>query len=230
MHSVTAIFAIVGSAECCASLGSEMTASRSHAAPTAASPSPTVGAARCDRTDIVFVVDSSGSIQRFNWPVILNFIRRIVNDFTIGPRNVQIGVTLFGDTVVPQFQLNTYRSGGAAGTPASHSLTPTVPSCQCIRTSHSPKLLQHELSCKILLLVQHLSLRSAFRCRLRNVVLSAEKPTPSSSTEICNLGALPRSILFSQYSHLSGLQMKRSQHSKNHSVFLLSIAATSSRS
>ncbi len=68
-----------------------------------------VNPVRCDKTDIVFVVDSSGSIQRYNWPEVLRFMRRVVNDFTIGDNNVRVGVTLFGDNVAPQFQLNTYR-------------------------------------------------------------------------------------------------------------------------
>ena len=64
--------------------------------------------ASCDLEDIVFVVDSSGSILQQNWPLVLNFMRNIVQDLTIGPDNVQIGVVIFGDYVYPQFQLNTY--------------------------------------------------------------------------------------------------------------------------
>ena len=60
-------------------------------------------------TDLVFVVDSSGSILRNNWQLVLQFMQNIVNDFTIGPNDIQIGVTLFGNNVEPQFQLNTYR-------------------------------------------------------------------------------------------------------------------------
>ena len=50
----------------------------------------------CTQGDIVFVVDSSGSIYRENWNTILDFMKRLVNDFTIGPDNIQVGVTLFG--------------------------------------------------------------------------------------------------------------------------------------
>ena len=35
-------------------------------------------------------------------------MKNIVRDLTIGPNNVQIGVTIFGDSNYPQFQLNTY--------------------------------------------------------------------------------------------------------------------------
>lgn len=50
----------------------------------------------CERSDVVFVVDSSGSIYRQNWPLILDFMRRLVEDFQIGPDNTRVGVTLFG--------------------------------------------------------------------------------------------------------------------------------------
>ena len=65
-------------------------------------------APNCEMEDIVFIVDSSGSIQEQNWPLVLNFMKNIVRDFTIGPNNVQIGIAAFGDYVYPQFQLNTY--------------------------------------------------------------------------------------------------------------------------
>ena len=56
----------------------------------------------------MFLVDSSGSIQRNNWQTVLNFMKNIVRDFTIGPNNVRIGVAIFGNDVQPMFQLNTY--------------------------------------------------------------------------------------------------------------------------
>ncbi len=64
----------------------------------------------CFQEDIVFLVDSSGSIYRQNWQTILDFMKNIVRDFTIGPNNVRIGVAIFGDDVQPMFQLNTYSS------------------------------------------------------------------------------------------------------------------------
>ncbi len=59
----------------------------------------------------MFLVDSSGSIYRYNWPTVLNFMRRLVEDFTIGPDDVQVGVALFGNDVELQFHLNEYRYG-----------------------------------------------------------------------------------------------------------------------
>ena len=56
----------------------------------------------------MFLVDSSGSIQRNNWPTVLNFMKSLVRDFTIGPNNARVGVAIFGNAVQPIFQLNTY--------------------------------------------------------------------------------------------------------------------------
>lgn len=56
------------------------------------------------------MVDSSGSIGRSNWPLVLDFMKGIVRDLNIGPDRVQVGVVIFGNTAEPQFQLNTYRN------------------------------------------------------------------------------------------------------------------------
>ncbi len=56
----------------------------------------------------MFLVDSSGSIQRNNWQTILDFMKNIVRDFPIGQNNVRVGVAIFGNDVQPIFQLNTY--------------------------------------------------------------------------------------------------------------------------
>ncbi len=65
-------------------------------------------AQNCNQVDLVFLVDSSGSIYRNNWPIILEFMRNIVRDFTVGPNDVRVGVAIFGNDVQPIFQLNTY--------------------------------------------------------------------------------------------------------------------------
>ena len=56
----------------------------------------------------MFLVDSSGSIYRQNWPTVLEFMKNIVRDFNIGLNNVRIGVAIFGNDVQPMFQLNAY--------------------------------------------------------------------------------------------------------------------------
>ena len=66
-------------------------------------------APECDQQeDIVFLVDSSGSIYEDNWPTVLEFMKSIVRDYTIGPNNVRVGVAIFADNVQSIFQLNTY--------------------------------------------------------------------------------------------------------------------------
>ena len=62
----------------------------------------------CDREDIVFLVDSSGSIYEYNWPTVKQFIKNIVRDYTIGPNNVRVGLAVFADNVQLRFQLNRY--------------------------------------------------------------------------------------------------------------------------
>ena len=57
------------------------------------------GACR-QKIDLVFVVDSSGSIQAAgedNWSRILDFIVRIVNTLIIGPDDARVGLIVFSD-------------------------------------------------------------------------------------------------------------------------------------
>jgi len=59
-------------------------------------------------TDIVFLIDSSGSVGSVNFQKQLNFVSRFAQSFDIGPRNVQIGVVTFATTPHNQFNLNIY--------------------------------------------------------------------------------------------------------------------------
>jgi len=56
----------------------------------------------------VFVLDSSASEGTLNFHKQLDFVSRVVNDFQIGPQNVQIGVLTFADQPALQFNLNQY--------------------------------------------------------------------------------------------------------------------------
>ena len=40
--------------------------------------------------DIIFVVDSSGSIQLHNWQIVLKFLTSFVDDYNVGPDAVQV--------------------------------------------------------------------------------------------------------------------------------------------
>ena len=56
----------------------------------------------------MFLLDSSGSIGIDNWYKVLNFTQEIVNSFTIGPDNVQVGVAWYSNRASIAFHLNQY--------------------------------------------------------------------------------------------------------------------------
>ncbi len=60
--------------------------------------------------DIVFIVDSSGSINevRQNWPTLVNFIRQFVQSRSIGPTQTQIGLVEFSNDAFVMFGLDRY--------------------------------------------------------------------------------------------------------------------------
>ncbi|XP_021364449.1 uncharacterized protein LOC110457477 [Mizuhopecten yessoensis] len=68
--------------------------------------------------DIVFLLDSSGSVGSANFQKQKDFVAKFANSFDIGPRNVQIGVTTFSTAVHNQFNLNKY----SAKAPLVHAI------------------------------------------------------------------------------------------------------------
>jgi hypothetical protein len=63
------------------------------------------------KSDIVFVVDSSGSIDDsdiLNWERVKNFTKSVVELLDIGRDNVRIGLVLFGNEAHIQFYLDSY--------------------------------------------------------------------------------------------------------------------------
>lgn len=56
--------------------------------------------------DILFLVDTSGSVGRTNFKTVLRFVSSFADSFDIGPKKVQVGVTSFDDTVMPKIKLN----------------------------------------------------------------------------------------------------------------------------
>ena len=65
---------------------------------------------RCNLADIVFVLDSSGSIGADNWVKVLNFTKSIAGGFIIGPEEVQIGAVYYGNRARVAFNLNEYQT------------------------------------------------------------------------------------------------------------------------
>jgi uncharacterized protein YegL len=60
------------------------------------------------RADIVFVLDSSGSIASDNFDNVLEFVNEVVRSFDIGAQKVRIGVIVFSDKATVEFDLTTY--------------------------------------------------------------------------------------------------------------------------
>ena len=60
--------------------------------------------------DLVFVVDSSGSIEQAgqgNWNLVLNFVNRVINELNIGEFATRVAVTRFANIGESMFYLNT---------------------------------------------------------------------------------------------------------------------------
>ncbi|XP_066100764.1 collagen alpha-6(VI) chain [Saccopteryx bilineata] len=62
------------------------------------------------KADIMFLVDSSGSIGPENFEKMKTFMKNLVSKSHIGADRVHIGVVQFSDVNKEEFQLNTYRS------------------------------------------------------------------------------------------------------------------------
>ncbi|XP_075561939.1 LOW QUALITY PROTEIN: collagen alpha-6(VI) chain [Pelecanus crispus] len=60
------------------------------------------------KADIMFLVDSSGSIRNEDFLKMKNFMRQLVNGTDVGADRVQIGVVQFSDKPKEEFKLNTY--------------------------------------------------------------------------------------------------------------------------
>lgn len=58
--------------------------------------------------DVVFLLDSSGSIGLTNFNQIKNFVKSFVESSVIGPSNVQVSVVTFSTTVIEHFNLSRY--------------------------------------------------------------------------------------------------------------------------
>ena len=61
-------------------------------------------------TDLVFVLDGSGSIGSTNFIKVKNFVVGIVSEFDIAPNMTQVGVVKYSEDVKEVFKLNTYET------------------------------------------------------------------------------------------------------------------------
>ena len=69
-----------------------------------------VSAEACDLADVVFSLDSSGSIGIENWRKVLNFTKSVAQAFTLGPNSVQVGVNYYGNRASVAFHLNDHNN------------------------------------------------------------------------------------------------------------------------
>ncbi|XP_076089754.1 matrilin-1-like [Mytilus galloprovincialis] len=60
------------------------------------------------KADIVFALDSSGSVGLSHFKKQIDFVKDFVNKFSIGPTRTQFSVVTFSDTVNNEFTLNEY--------------------------------------------------------------------------------------------------------------------------
>ena len=56
--------------------------------------------------ELVFIIDSSGSIGEDNFKYIKEFVKGIVNEFTIGPNTTRIGLVLYSEKISVVFNLD----------------------------------------------------------------------------------------------------------------------------
>ena len=58
--------------------------------------------------DMVFVLDSSGSVGEENWQKVLSFVNKTVAEIQMGPYGTQVGVVTYGNRAKVNFHLNKY--------------------------------------------------------------------------------------------------------------------------
>lgn len=62
----------------------------------------------CRQGDIIFVVDSSGSIGVNNWHHVLDFMNEVIDKIGVGPQATHVGVLTYGNRAHIQFHLNNF--------------------------------------------------------------------------------------------------------------------------
>nr|XP_058971731.1 uncharacterized protein LOC131798056 isoform X6 [Pocillopora verrucosa] len=66
--------------------------------PPLTTPTPLPTPAPCKATaDVAFIVDSSGSIGRRRWPLMLNFLKNIISSFNVGPDGTHVAVIAYSN-------------------------------------------------------------------------------------------------------------------------------------
>lgn len=58
--------------------------------------------------DLIYVLDSSGSIGIVNWGILLSFVQNVTALLDIGPNAARVGIVSYGNEANLQFDLNTF--------------------------------------------------------------------------------------------------------------------------
>ena len=64
----------------------------------------------CGPVDVTFLIDSSGSIGKTNWPKMLNFLKTLSGKLTVSPDRARIAVVSFGNEATLHFGLDSHAS------------------------------------------------------------------------------------------------------------------------
>ena len=63
--------------------------------------------------DLIFVLDSSGSVGSSNFQNVRSFVSNLVSQLEIGPDNTQVGLINFGSSTRIEFHLNTHQDSSS---------------------------------------------------------------------------------------------------------------------
>lgn len=90
------------------STGWNQVAGIQHYSLTRTCPTTTTSATSGCLLDLVFILDSSGSIGSSDWNRMLGFINNIIGRLTVSPNGIHVGVIVFSDTASVSFYLTQY--------------------------------------------------------------------------------------------------------------------------
>ena len=59
--------------------------------------------------DLIFVVDSSGSIRQHRFEMVISYIKQVVDALEVADDRVRVGLITYGDSALVRFNLNSYK-------------------------------------------------------------------------------------------------------------------------
>jgi len=135
-------------------------------------------------SDIFFVLDSSGSIEVYNFDQVRSFVYEFVNSLRIGTDDNQVGVISFSDTAHVDFYLNSYSTKAGLLTAiqnipyVSGSTNTAGGLCKLIRegytTQHGARLSSASVSRLAVVMTDGMSNTVASECLFVNTFQAAE--------------------------------------------------------